>query len=491
MFLVNVPVVHGEEVVMSRSVALGVLGSLFALVVGACAPESSGTHKNAVKANNNDPNAAPSDPNAANGDDTTEQPSGPVDDGGVAGGDTGSVDGGGATDGCTAAPSGWRPMAKVKTTDTTMKGSDSRVAWSGRLLFDQHTWSTTPCTPGMGCTFHHEELAYDPLGDVWSMLPSVPGGDVRVYYYGASVDGKWVLFSGGLVAGHDTLMDGAIYDPTTNLWTLISPAPLVPRTEATVVALPSTHEILVWGGMNDGFSAPPGTSGFPQYTDGAAYSLVTGKWRTIATSPFTAGADPITSWDGARLIMAFPSVSSEGEMPTHAAAAYDPKADAWSTLPLPSVSARVASSFAAVDRGVGARASTAFWGGFTAITDGDMPTLRDGAWLDSSSGGWTTIPDPGLSLVPQDLTRNVAFGAKGRFYLWGGQLSTSTSSGSSTLFRGGIVYDLSSGTWSRMPTAGAPSPRSNAVAVWTGCDAIVFGGWSETGWSADGARFRP
>jgi N-acetylneuraminic acid mutarotase len=42
-----------------------------------------------------------------------------------------------------------------------------------------------------------------------------------------------------------------------------------------------------------------------------------------------------------------------------------------------------------------------------------------------------------------------------------------------------------------LPTAGAPSPRGQATAVWTGRELIIWGGYDRGGALADGARYDP
>jgi len=89
-----------------------------------------------------------------------------------------------------------------------------------------------------------------------------------------------------------------------------------------------------------------------------------------------------------------------------------------------------------------------------------------------------------------DRSWGTAFGAAGRFYVWGGQESA-TDSSPSYLVGDGIAYDLAGGSWSKMPSTGAPSPRRQAEAVWTACDAVVFGGLGGSDVPLSGARFRP
>jgi N-acetylneuraminic acid mutarotase len=65
--------------------------------------------------------------------------------------------------------------------------------------------------------------------------------------------------------------------------------------------------------------------------------------------------------------------------------------------------------------------------------------------------------------------------------IWGGY-----SYDSGTVVNTGLRYKPANNSWTAMNTNGAPSPRSNATAVWTGTEMIVWGGNHNTG-----ARYNP
>lgn len=374
-------------------------------------------------------------------------------------------------------------MTAMPTADDSASGGPTLdVAWNGKEILLTHLWSDA-CTPS-GCAPHEQMFGYDPVADAWRALPLPATGESFVYTDGVALDGKWILMGGGPGSAPPGGVAGALFDPTASTWSTIPAPPLSPRTLGAVVAATTTHEVIVWGGFLESSSATT------EYNDGAAYSLSKGTWRTIAPAPIPGGARGVVSWDGTRMIIVYPTTVADSTIPKPVAAAYDPSTDTWQTLPLPAVAARVNTTFTTVARSSSTRVATAMWGGFPAVTDGDLPALRDGAWFDSDTGTWTTIPDPGMTLVPTDRAWMTSFGANGRFYVWGGEESSPDRT-SQTPVATGMVFDLASATWSSMPTAGAPSPRLRAIAVWTGCDAVVFGGDSTAGRGLDGARFRP
>ncbi len=67
--------------------------------------------------------------------------------------------------------------------------------------------------------------------------------------------------------------------------------------------------------------------------------------------------------------------------------------------------------------------------------------------------------------------------------VWGGE-------DGATQFGDGGRYDPATEQWTPIPTGG-PSPRSRHVAVWTGREMIVWGGLDATGYRNDGGRYDP
>lgn len=68
--------------------------------------------------------------------------------------------------------------------------------------------------------------------------------------------------------------------------------------------------------------------------------------------------------------------------------------------------------------------------------------------------------------------------------IWGGQQG-------GVVAPGGALFDLARGGWRLVSRTGAPSPRSDAVALWTGRDFFVYGGELRGAQLADGGRYDP
>ena len=118
------------------------------------------------------------------------------------------------------------------------------------------------------------------------------------------------------------------------------------------------------------------------------------------------------------------------------------------------------------------------WGGAVSSTG----SLDDGARFDPATGVWTAIEIAG---APSRRRDHAAIWTGSEMIVWGGS-SIQVGGG---VFGDAASYVPSTNSWTTTPTTNAPSARFQHTAVWTGSEAIVWGGAvSSTGTLGDGAR---
>jgi N-acetylneuraminic acid mutarotase len=296
---------------------------------------------------------------------------------------------------------------------------------------------------------------FDPETSSWSKLATPPIGARFMPLSTAVPGGAFVGFGASREGARPA--DAAVWMESTRSWTKLPASQLAGRTSAAIVA--NDRAIVIWGGETD--------SGF--VADGARFDLKTNTWSKLAASPLSARAFHRGELSGNKMIV-YGGIDSAGKILADSAS-YDLDTDTWTALDVP--------------MSIGGRADAVavgnfFYGG-RELPDGDdgCPHARvDG--LSFSAGAFEAIP--ASPLTPR--ADSAAWAANGSLFVFGG-FACDRISGD------GAVYDGKSKSWSMLPKGG-PSARRGATAVWTGEEAIVWGGTDETLASlADGARFRP
>lgn len=169
-------------------------------------------------------------------------------------------------------------------------GSDQATAWAGHRLV---VWGgSTPSATGVLGT----GATYDPTAGKWQKMSASPLAP-RTYVSAARVGNDVLLWGGeGKVGGHwADFADGAVYDPGTNKWHLLPPAPLPPERDADAIAV--GKQVVIFGGYSDGKSA--------LVVNGATYDVATGKWARLPELPAQAPGSPVSAtaaWTGHQLL---------------------------------------------------------------------------------------------------------------------------------------------------------------------------------------------
>jgi len=363
-------------------------------------------------------------------------------------------------------PSGWRSVPS----STTVGFKADLSNWDSAV--DVYAWTGTEVLAMAAL----QGAVFSPDTGAWRRIADPPGAVSNRWAW----SGDTLFVSGEGRSGSQT--EWHAYHLATDTWEILPQAPMpLHRRSLSVVWSTTTEELLVWGGME-----LPGSVDDPHipYGGGAAYDPAAGTWRTLAPAPISARGYHAAVWNGSMMIVLG---GSEGPDSTTAndGAAYDPVTDTWTPIATPTMAPRAdAKTFLEGSTGTAA----IFWGGLDDMAYHAEPSPRlDGGIYDAVTDSWTQIPS--LEQSPLGSARDGAavWAGAGRLWMLGG---TGWTGPVWTRHDDGIAYDLTSGTWSAIP-AGLLGNRSSTHVVWTGCEAIFYGGRGATSYLTDGAIYRP
>ncbi len=290
---------------------------------------------------------------------------------------------------------------------------------------------------------------YNPATDHWqltSVSPLKPRFGLSAVWTGSNL-----IVWGGMTKsgkGFVTLGDGASYDPSTNRWELLPPAPLIPRTGHTAVW--TGNSMMIWGGQarfDSGVLA-----------DGAEYIPSQRRWRRLPDSPLLPRASHSAVWTGAEVVI-WGGLRSSNEYASDGAR-YDPIDRSWKRLAESSLSGR------AGHIGLWTGHEVFIWGG-----RGSNPKVTDaadGALYDPARDSWSSLP-PIRTFV--DGTRFPSGVVGGAYVLVFAEGATGKTPG---LDAAVAAYHLESKTW-HLLDAPAGVPRVESTAVWADGRAIIWG----------------
>ena len=207
--------------------------------------------------------------------------------------------------------------------------------------------------------------------------------------------------------------------------------------------------MILWGGEN--------VDGVAQ-RNGARYNPVTDTWTSMAVPG--APRSPIghsAVWTGTEMIV-FGGTGETSLIPPYGAR-YNPGTD--SSIPLPPAPWAAKFHHSAVWTG----SRMLIWGGKER-----SQTTNLGGSYDPVTNTWSTITSNG---APPAAQKHTAIWTGSRMVVWGGELDDSESFRST-----GGISDPASDTWTPTSMVGAPLPRADQTAVWTGTEMII---WEEGG----------
>ncbi|MHB1306967.1 MAG: Kelch repeat-containing protein [Limisphaerales bacterium] len=274
-------------------------------------------------------------------------------------------------------------------------------------------------------------------------------------------DGQRMLVWGGKLAAGAYSANGAMYQPDTDSWTLLSTIG-TPTARGGHRAVWTGSEMIVWGGWD--------ATGYLGH--GGRFTPPSQTWLPMSTSGAPAGRHGhVALWTGHRLLI-WGGRNASGLLAD--GALYDPVLDQWTALNLPGAPE---SRLGAAAVWTGDR--LLLWGG-TGV-GGELHTGAQLLFADGAPTAWGPLSTLG---APSERAGHTAVWADTRMIVWGG-------SGGGVPRADGAAYDPVTDLWEHLSSTNAPSARFNHATAWTGTEMLILGGTGATGDLASGAAYDP
>lgn len=314
------------------------------------------------------------------------------------------------------------------------------MAWSGSRVL-------------VFCVGSFDSALYDPATNTWE------GSDVLTATAGASMvwTGSKLLRWGGVdmatYMGALPKTTGALYDPTTQLWSPIADSAGVVSGRFKPSFVWTGTKAIAWGGY-DVFNSTV-------LNDGGMYDPATDTWIATSMTNAPPGALYVTAaWTGSRMVVW--GGQDAGGVALNTGGRFDPASNTWQAITTSGApTARYGHSWAWVN------SKMVVWGGH----DGSTP-VATGKLYDPATDVWSNMVG---SSPPTARSAHSTVSTGTKLIVWGGEDS------SGNILANGKVWDSATSSWSAMSTTGAPAARHGHIAVWTGSKMIVYGGLDENG----------
>ncbi len=348
----------------------------------------------------------------------------------------------------------WTPTALSSAPD----GRLSHVAvWTGTEMI---VWGGFRVTDSL--EYLNTGGRYNPATHSWIAISTLGAPSARRSATGVWTGAEMLVWGG---RANQSVGTGGRYSPATNTW--------IPITGVSAPAARSSHtavwtgaEMLVWGG----------TDGLVVLGDGARYDPSADAWVSLLADAAPSPRFEHTAlWTGTEMIVWGGRTALLTQPVTNTGARYQPGTNTWTPTSLGTAFVPTTRS---THTAVWTGAEMIVWGGW----DGDV-TGSGGRYVPATDS-WTPTSDQG---VPAARLGHTAVWTGAEMIVWGG---TGSSSGGS-LSSGGRYSPLLD-TWTPTSPTLAPTPRSTHVAVWTGSEMIVWGGYDGSpGYKNTGGRYAP
>jgi hypothetical protein len=317
---------------------------------------------------------------------------------------------------------------------------------------------------------------YNPTTDSWTVLPASTNAPTSRQLATALWTNDVIFVVGGAdQTGGIALKSGSKYNPLTDAWTALSPLP-TGRVAPYMANAPNNEYVMTWGGAS--VNGTPLSGG-----EFCAHSGTT--WTALATGIYGSGAtvpalSELTWGAGDNFVFVF---GGQNGGTTKSAASYE-YVSVYNTAPLPWLSLIAGPSARWGALGVWDGTSFYVWGGRNetqAMSDGSLYAPTPTAWTSLS----TTTTPPSARWAPHRRSGWMFALGTGDVIVLGGV------DYSGTLQTDGGRYNKSTTEWTKVPSWPSGETHEYGVAATVGGKVFVWGGRNGTSVTATGERFSP
>jgi N-acetylneuraminic acid mutarotase len=352
----------------------------------------------------------------------------------------------------------------------------SRANGPGRRFGHTAVWTGTRMLVwgGGAGVFLNNGGRYDPAANSWQPI-TTSGAPTGRWHHEAVWTGTEMLVWGGRASPftqQGAMNDGGRYNPVSDTWSPITSAG-APERRSEFVAVWTGSEMLVWGGTIDGGAS---------LATGARYNPFTDAWTPMSTNgaPFARNY-PVAVWTGTEMIIWGGGDVSGGDFhgSRNDGGRYNPTTDHWTPLPT-----NGAPSGVAAPRAVWSGTEMIVWGGL----DYDRRTpynttvsVASGARYSPTTDSWKSLPTLN---APLSRGLHSATWTGSEMVVWGG-VNREVQAAGQVYLNDGARYNPLTDAWTPLSVQGAPSPRVEATAIWTGQVMIIYGGYNDQDGNAE------
>lgn len=367
----------------------------------------------------------------------------------------------------------WAAMSTVNQPSVRCR---QRNVWTGTEMFvwGGETSGAVPVADGK---------LYHPGSNTWrnvSASPLTARRDFQAFWTGSEV-----LIWGGETGGNVAVNTGALYNPATDTWRLMSNVN-APTAREWAAGVWTGKEFITWGGVSPTSLAN---------SDGGRYDLATDTWIPFKTPNLDFIYEGAAFWSGSKVYFMQGRYSgayvNEQGGGFYSGFSFDPSNNKWDYLP----QAPITQTW-----------MPHTWTGTELLT---FATFRDStdrtvlsfkpesetyfyAKTTPPSDNWTIrataeTPNAPLPRSFDYLCNPETVWTGSRWLVWGGVALPYTPG---VNLKDGAAFDPSNNTWQPMSPTNAPSARTQFSVVWTGNQAIYWGGYTNN-YIGDGKRYFP